>query len=242
MRRPIANRQRGVVFDLDDSLYLERDYVLSGFRAVAHAISSRVGASNDELFEYLNALFTRGERGNSFDRLRLQYPEIAAAFSIEDLVRIYREHEPDISLAAGVGALLDDLAERGTRRAVITDGPEISQRRKLDALRLLDSRIETAILTDRWGREYWKPHPRAFEEVARQWRLAPSQLVYIGDNPAKDFVTPRRLGWHTIRLRFAGQQHSSVEPTTADHAAHAEVEDFGSLAGALEASRTNSST
>lgn len=224
---------RGIVFDLDDTLYLEQDYVLSGFRTVASAAASALSASSEELFDYLRGLFERNVRHETFDLLLVEYPGVASAHGIEDLVRIYREHEPAIDLCPGAGELLDTLRRSGARCGVISDGPLESQKRKLEALQLLDQRIDQAILTDRWGHGYWKPHPRAFEELACEWRLAPSQLVYVGDNPHKDFLAPRKLGWHTIRLRFSGQQHFAAATPTADHAADVEVDGFSTLAREL---------
>ena len=72
--------------------------------------------------------------------------------------------------------------------------------------------IPDIILTDTWGREFWKPHPLSFEFLAKEWGLENDQLVYIGDNPAKDFIAPKRLGWRTIRLKIQGQLHYDKQP------------------------------
>jgi putative hydrolase of the HAD superfamily len=94
--------------------------------------------------------------------------------------------------------------------AFISDGPLIAQRRKSEALGL--SRFsDTILLTDEWGSEFWKPHPRAFATVERMLSLPPSQCVYIGDNPAKDFHAPRERGWRTVRIRRADGLHALVE-------------------------------
>ena len=54
-----------VVFDLDDTLYLERDYVRSGFRAVDAWLASR-GILG--FFGEAWANFENGLRGKAFDR------------------------------------------------------------------------------------------------------------------------------------------------------------------------------
>ena len=41
--------------------------------------------------------------------------------------------------------------------------------------------------------------------------LPPEHLVYIGDNPSKDFDAPALLGWRSIRLRLPGQVHRSSQ-------------------------------
>ena len=125
------------------------------------------------------------------------------------------------------------LRSRGVRIGIITDGVRAGQQRKLEALPLGADRIDRAILTDAWGREFWKPHPRAFEEIEKGWQIPAEELVYVGDNPAKDFLAPRQLGWHTVRLRTAGQEHFSAEGPSEAHAAELEVENFSGLANEL---------
>ena len=56
-----------VVFDLDDTLYAERDYVLSGMGAVAAWVEAELGSGADEAFAELVALFDQGVRGRVFD-------------------------------------------------------------------------------------------------------------------------------------------------------------------------------
>ncbi len=224
---------RGVVFDLDDTLYLERDYVRSGFQTVAGIVAAEIGYRPGEIFESLYGMFEGGVRGDTLDRLLQEYPRIASRYRPQDLVRLYREHEPAIELCPGAGEILDELRGRGIRCGIITDGPRNSQQRKLEALPLGSHRIDRAILTDAWGRDYWKPHPRAFQEIAIGWGLSSSELVYVGDNPAKDFLAPRRLGWRTIRVRSSGQEHFGEENPSAEHAADVEVDDFSGLAAAL---------
>ena len=220
---------KGVVFDLDDTLYLERDYVRSGFQAVARTVADEFGYAPREVFEYLHGLFERGVRGDSLDRLIVKYPRVASRYVVNDLIQIYRDHEPEIELCAGAGEILDSLRRSDIRCGIITDGSQNSQQKKLDALPLGPNRIDRAILTDAWGRDYWKPHPRAFEEIAAEWGLSSIELVYVGDNPAKDFLAPRRLGWRTIRVRSAGQEHFAAGNPSDEHAADTEVEYFSGL-------------
>ena len=60
---------KAILFDLDDTLYLERDFVKSGFRAVAWWLQQENGLPEKETFTRLWSMFTSGERGDLFDRL-----------------------------------------------------------------------------------------------------------------------------------------------------------------------------
>jgi putative hydrolase of the HAD superfamily len=201
---------RAVVFDLDDTLYLERDYVASGFRAVAAYLCSHSSIRENEIFECLWNQFLAGIRGNSFDRLFQEYPELSGVFAVSDLVTLYRTHSPSLQLLEGIGDLLDAAIASGVETGLITDGPAISQTAKIQALGL-HSRIRKLVQTEEWGIQFRKPHPRAYEFIAMQTGIPASQCVYIGDNPEKDFRGAKSLGWKTIRLRLSGQLHYGIE-------------------------------
>ncbi|ADI15540.1 HAD family hydrolase [Truepera radiovictrix] len=207
----------GIAFDLDDTLYLERDYVKSGFRAVAAHVAAGDRALEERAFGILWQDFVQGVRGRAFNRLLAALPELEGRCSITELVACYREHTPAITFLPGVEAALCELRARGARLAVISDGPLVSQAAKAAALGVARY-ADPVILTDAWGQRYWKPHARAFEAVAEAFALPPERLVYVGDNPEKDFHAPARLGWRSVRLRLPEQvrhhlPHEAVPPT-----------------------------
>jgi putative hydrolase of the HAD superfamily len=60
------------VFDLDDTLYEERTYVVSGFRAVAGFLSDRFGVDFHESLEWMLAELEKAGRGRIFNRLLVE--------------------------------------------------------------------------------------------------------------------------------------------------------------------------
>lgn len=207
----------GVAFDLDDTLYLEHDYVRSGFRAVAEDAVRGTSVLADEAFAFLWNGFLAGVRGSSFNDLLARYPEVAAQRDVPDLVQVYREHRPTIDFLPGAEVLLQELQGLGVPLAVITDGPLASQAAKAEALGVARY-ADPVVLTDAWGQDFWKPHVRAFEYVSERFGLPHDRLVYVGDNPLKDFHAPTTLGWRSVRLRLAGQvreklEHDAMPPT-----------------------------
>lgn len=227
---------RGVVFDLDDTLYLERDYVESGFRSVAAALGVEGKPGPEEIFGTLWSGFVAGIRANAFDRLFEHYPTLAQRGSIDSAVSLYRSHDPRISLCGGIPELLASLKGSGARLGLITDGSVTTQQHKIAALKigyLFDSKI----ITDEWGVEYRKPNPRAFLHTMSELHLGAEQLVYIGDNPRKDFLAPRELGWRSVRVRMDGQLHCAAEPAARDHSADVEVHSIAELTSLVSAWR-----
>jgi putative hydrolase of the HAD superfamily len=197
---------RGWVFDIDDTLYLERDYVISGFMAVGRWIKEAHGIHN--FAEAAIARYERGSRGTTFDLALADIGVEVHAGLVAQMVRAYRTHVPAI-------ALLDDTLSFFRRLvgimpiAIISDGPLDSQSRKVTALGL-NAIAKVVFLTDRWGPQFSKPHERAFCEAESALNLRNEQLIYFADNPAKDFHCPRARGWQTVRIRRRGGQHQHV--------------------------------
>jgi putative hydrolase of the HAD superfamily len=191
VRRPIAC----VVFDIDDTLYLERDYVRSGFEEVGRWVEGELGY--DDFFDRCWNAFQSGVRGRVFD-VALGDQALDRDL-IQSLIERYRSHTPSIALLPDANRALDRLSER-YRLAGLSDGPVDSQRAKVDALALV-GRLDPIVLTDEVGRGWWKPAPDGFRRIESMVECTGSACCYIADNPAKDFRAPSELGWRTVRVR-----------------------------------------
>jgi putative hydrolase of the HAD superfamily len=195
------------VFDLDDTLFAESDFVASGFAAVDAWLLANHKVANFR--REAAALFAAGRRRTVFDAAleRLQRP--ATPKLIAELVHVYREHFPSITLLPDAASTLSWAYENG-RVALLTDGYRVTQENKVKAL-ALTNRFECIVFTDELGREFWKPHPAGFCRIMKELAGPPEGYIYIADNPRKDFIAPRALGWKTARIRRAGGEHAAVE-------------------------------
>jgi putative hydrolase of the HAD superfamily len=197
---------RCVVFDIDDTLYLERDYVRSGFGAVGRWIEVHLGVSGFSDLAW--RAFQAGTRGTIFDDVLRELALPSDPELVGSLVTVYREHEPAITMLPDAQHVVDALSH-DTTLGVVTDGPLESQRAKARVL-AVDDWSSVSVFTSEWGEEYWKPHRRAFEFVEATSGCRGAQCVYLADNPAKDFVAPASMGWSTIRVRRVGSLHERV--------------------------------
>lgn len=223
--------EAAVVFDLDDTLYLERDFVRSGFQAVGAWLAREHG--RDGFFDRAWALFEAGVRGTIFDRALEELGIAPQPDLIQRLVQVYRGHEPEIQLLPDAARALERCCATGIGVALLTDGFEAVQRRKIEALRVEDH-CAPVICTDCWGREFWKPHARGFQMIQDHFGLPPEALVYVADNPAKDFIGPLRLGWRTVRLcRPLGLHAEDMAAPAADAEILAQSLDEVDFAGLL---------
>jgi putative hydrolase of the HAD superfamily len=203
-----------VVLDIDDTLYLERDYVRSGFEAVGRWAQRELGVA--DFAERAWAAFERGSRRTIFDEVLTECGAPTDDATITELVARYRTHPPSIVLAADAEAGLDRW-HRVAALAAITDGPLSSQQAKARALGL-DRWTSTVVFTASLGPGKGKPDPAAFELVQEELGIDGKACVYVADNPAKDFAGPRALGWRTVRVRRRLSLHADVESgTDVDH-------------------------
>lgn len=202
-----------LVFDLDDTLYLERDFALSGFRAVGAWLGRVDFASRCQ------ELFDAGSRGDIFDRV---LDEIGATVKATDLVQVYRDHHPQIRLCDDA---LRYLRSHSARFGLITDGPERMQRNKVAALGL-EVFFDQIIPTGQWPGSFAKPHPRSFQLIAAS--AGRRRCVYVADNPMKDFFAPNQLGWTTVQIVRPWRVHHG-EPRNLEYAAQHRIESLDQL-------------
>lgn len=194
------NQSSVVVFDLDDTLYKEVDYVVSAYRQITQQLCPAFAV---ESFEGMWNCFA-----NSSDAFSWLINNYAPSSSIPQLLDIYRYHTPTLLLPEESRQLLTKLNSYGVKLGVITDGRKRTQMNKLKALGIIDL-FQKIVISEDFGSE--KP----CEANYRDFELAfPSaNYCYIGDNPRKDFIAPNNLGWTTVAVANDGR---NIHPTVCD--------------------------
>lgn len=179
-----------VIFDLDDTLYGEKDYVKSGYKEVAKILPQIENA-----YEKLYAAFE--EKKSVFDEV-LSSEGIYSDDLKNMCLKTYRFQKPDITLYPGVKELLVNIRSSGRKIGIITDGRPEGQWAKLKALEL-DKLVDYIIVTDELGGvEFRKPCDKAFVLMKEKFGFPYEEICYIGDNIKKDFIAPDRLGMRSI--------------------------------------------
>jgi putative hydrolase of the HAD superfamily len=206
MTHPILDGVKCVVFDIDDTLYLERDYAESGFEAVGRWAEAKLGV--DDFATRAWTKFKAGVRRTIFNEVLDEFGVEYDLDLIKEMVSVYRSHDPEIVLMPDAACCLDSLTD-GFRLAGLTGGPLVCQKAKVKALDL-DKRLDPIVYARQWGSEFDKPHPRAFEQFEALTGFSGGELIYLADNPHKDFTAPHALGWKTVRVQRAGSLHDNV--------------------------------
>lgn len=181
---------KAIIFDLDDTLYGEKEYVRSGYHAVA-GILPQVEDCEEKLWSAF------GERKSVFDEV-LKNEGIYTNELKQMCLRTYRLQQPDIHLYDGVTGMLVQLRIAGYKLGIITDGRPEGQRAKIKALGLREY-VDHIIITDELGGiEYRKPNDTAFCMMKEKLDVEFSEMCYVGDNIKKDFIAPEKLGMKSI--------------------------------------------
>jgi putative hydrolase of the HAD superfamily len=222
-----------VVFDLDDTLYSEVEYCNSGLRATAGFITQTqaTGLDQEEVFSVLWDQFQQGNRSQTLnaalDTLGIPYDEKL----IRSLVLVYRKHRPRIKLPQESRRVLDELADAYTL-ALLTDGFLPAQRLKVQALGI-KKYFPHIVFTEQLGRQFWKPSPLGFQQLCQILSVPGLQMVYVGDNAAKDFIAPNSLGFTTIQIQRPDRIHDALPPHAQARADHI-LDNLGELPRLLE--------
>jgi len=196
-----------IVFDLDDTLYEELSFVRSGIKAVSVFLEPILKISKEQIAHEIELLLSKA-RDQLFDRY-LASKGITKKSLVKQCVAIYRAHTPEIQLSKEAKNCLIRLQSHPLY--VVTDGNHRVQRNKFKALGL-ESQIKRCFFTYSHGRHRSKPSPYCFERICAIEKVKPNQVVYVADNPNKDFVGIKPLGFHTIRVLTGPYATMKVEP------------------------------
>lgn len=190
---------KAVVFDLDDTLISERDYIESGFKFIASMIANKYDFKKEKVYNIMQSKFEKSSE-NVFNRT-LDALEISYDMNyIKLLINSYRKHLPKISLYNDAKKILDYLYAKEIKLGIITDGYGSAQRNKLKVLDINDY-FNHIVVTDELGREYWKPNRKPYEIMKAQLSVDYNNIIYVGDNETKDFITANKLGFITIVIK-----------------------------------------
>lgn len=207
------SRRRTVVFDLDDTLYFERDYVESGRRHVLNIVKQlypniSLPPLADDDPDFLGSICRATAMPESVK---------------QSLLWAYRLHPPSIELRPGAAELISAIRQRGDAFCILTDGRSATQRLKLAGLRLQPDGL---YISEEIGAE--KPDPAGYLRIMRDHPA--DEYLYVADNAAKDFVTARRLGWNTVGISSPRCLRSCPSELPAGHEPSCWLEEFDELA------------
>jgi len=197
-----------IIFDLDDTLYAEREFAYSGFRAIERWAQERwaVGGIAQDMTEMLD----NGLLGALF---KMSFEKHVPGHSDEEFAamrEIYRTHAPEISLFDDAAWALDHFGGLGPI-GLITDGTTAMQMAKVNGLGIAERFADIIFTHEGGGREFHKPHPWSYERMEASFGETGARFVYVGDNATKDFITPNARGWTSVQVRRERPIHDQTK-------------------------------
>jgi putative hydrolase of the HAD superfamily len=187
-----------LIFDLDNTLYPEQQFIRSGFKAVAAEVALRFGTPyRDALATLLRAL-RLGSRSEALQILCAAHGLPQAV--VGELVDVIRRHDPLLRLPSVARETLASAKAAGWRLGVLTNGLPTVQARKVRALGI-DMLVDTIVYGEEWGSGRGKPDREPFDLARCRLNVPTAQTVFVGDDCARDIDGARRVGFRTILIR-----------------------------------------
>ncbi|KUO74792.1 MAG: hypothetical protein APF77_11055 [Clostridia bacterium BRH_c25] len=217
-----------LVFDLDDTLYKEADFVHGAFGEVAEYLGTKYCIGRDELYRTMLRLLASMGRGRIFN-------DICDIYSIDEdvnnLIEIYRNAAPKISLYEDAEHFLKCCSGK-YKLGLITDGIYYVQRNKIRLLGI-EEYFDAIVVTDDHGKDFWKPSTKPYLKMAEELGVSLDSMIYIGDNPQKDFYGARQLGIRTIRVIRDSGDHMGLR-LSSDYEADIEITSLDDIESAID--------
>ena len=189
---------RALIFDLDNVLYDETEYMFAAYYDIASYLSKYSGVNENEVFIKLV---------DSFKKKTSMYPHLFDDL-LHDLrvdndllptvLEIYSCVQSKIKLYEGVEEMLLKLKKR-YKLGLLTNGNVKTQENKIKLLNI-ENLFDEILYARRLGNNNEKPNTVAYKVLLDHLCVLPKNGIYIGDNPYIDFIGAKKLDILTVRV------------------------------------------
>ena len=215
---------RGIVFDIDDTLYCRQDMLVQAAETVLGVkvpdwpkfISIFYEKSDLNMAQLesgeVSTRDTNGWRYNeTFRILGLPYEQQDGGRAAD----AYLELQSHMYISDELSSVLDKLAsDPSIKLAILTAGESKHQWNKVDMLGL-DRWFDRSMILVTGDTPYTKPDLELYRMMETRLGLSASDLWMIGDNYDKDIKGAIDSGWHTLWLNRRGLPDPEVLPDIA---------------------------
>jgi len=186
---------KAVIFDLDNTIYRETDYLFPAYHAIGVHVSGKDNIDASAAGQFLENHFLKSGRKNLFDNF-IQHFNIRNT-GVEEMMNILRTNQPEekIEIFPSVMKMLDALILQQKKIFVLTNGNPQQQRNKIACIEWggIFNDI-TFIFADEIKR---KPSPESIEYIIKKYELRHGDVLMIGDD-ISDEEAAKDAGIHFI--------------------------------------------
>lgn len=167
------------VFDLDDTIYDETEFLFSAYRFISDYIAGKSGEKAVKYETFLIHSFKTFGREKLFDRLIADF-QLCDVVTVEELLQLLRSHKVPLTIHEKVLSFLRKLIREDKQIFILTNGHPVQQRNKIQGLGL--SRILPGIKII-YANEYEpKPSPYCINRIIEHDKVSRSEILVIGDS------------------------------------------------------------
>jgi putative hydrolase of the HAD superfamily len=222
-------RVSAVIFDLDNVLYDEQDYIKAAYRNIAIFLSKRCRLQEEQIYKKL--LDDLKKKTSLYPHL---FDDFLTNFGLDkrlvsNMLRIYANTTVNLALYSGADQLLSALKQQKIKSGLVTNGDVETQRNKVHLLGI-EKYFDTILYTREFGKGNEKPNPEAYRKTLRVLNVHPEEVVCVGDNPHTDFFGAKKLGIRTVRLLSGEFRNVRL---SADYEADITVRNFKELSNII---------
>jgi len=180
-----------ICIDLDDTLYNEVDYVLSGYQDIIKYLEMNKKIRIKKLPKKKEILENRKTHIQKF------YNKNKICFSsIKFFINILRNHKPSIKISKKNIKKLELLKKHFKNLILITNGRSTTQRNKINSLKI-KRYFNKILISDEIGVK--KPNIKIYKKIFKEFPN--TKKVFIGDNLKIDLSTPISQNEKTILIK-----------------------------------------
>jgi putative hydrolase of the HAD superfamily len=188
-----------VVFDLDNVLYDEKEYIYAAFRSIARFLSGRCRFSEDEVYSKLVCDFEK--KGSMYPRL---FNDALADLGLDqslvpEILKLYALVDSKVELFPEATSVLLALRSLGLKLALVTNGSIRIQSSKIRLLGV-EKFFDVVVYARETPSAKDKPYPEVYSVALQKLGVEAGKAISVGDNPHTDFWGAKRLGMRTVRI------------------------------------------
>ena len=209
-----------VIFDMDNTLYDEKDYFKSVFKEMSIIINKyTVNKNENQIYhEILDEFLIKGSQYPNFFLYITKKYNLDKKYH-EIFYNIYKSVNANISLHPDAEYILKWLKSENYYIGLITNGTVDAQLNKIKLLNI-DKIVDCICVAREFGKELEKPNTFPYEYVIKKLNVMPHETLYIGDNPINDFQGAKKMGIKTIRIRRGEFKDVEINNEYIDYEIH----------------------
>jgi putative hydrolase of the HAD superfamily len=180
-----------VIFDLDNTIYNQDEYYKLALK--------RYGRKRNISYKRLRKMYLnlRGSKDIFADLLK-----VLDRYTIEEhdfIFECYKTCKGRLRPYFYFQQTLNFLRMQDIKIAVLTNGPLLVQRNKIDYLKL-KRYCPNVFYARYWGLEFEKPHSKGFLHVCKALNINPSKALMVGDSLIHDIDGARAAGLNALLI------------------------------------------